>query len=73
MAEAPVAFPNDETTAEVIASRLRTEGIAARVDRGLYGDWQVPAPSSFERLAVVLLFVALGVGIAAILVLAVTR
>jgi len=33
-----VAFPSDETTAEVIASRLRADGIAARVDRGLYGS-----------------------------------
>lgn len=38
-----MAFPNDETTAEVIASRLRADGIAARVDRGLHGSWQVPA------------------------------
>jgi hypothetical protein len=37
-----VAFPNDETSAEVIASRLRADGIAARVDRGLHGSWQVP-------------------------------
>jgi len=43
MAEVPVAFPSDETTAEVVASRLRVDGIAARVDRGLYGSWQVPA------------------------------
>jgi hypothetical protein len=43
MTEVPVAFPNDETTAELIASRLRAAGIAARVDRGLYGSWQVPA------------------------------
>ena len=43
MAEVPVAFPNDEPSAEVIASRLRAVGIAARVDRGLYGSWQVPA------------------------------
>jgi hypothetical protein len=41
MAEVAVAFPNDETTAEVVASRLRAEGIAARVDRGLSGSWQV--------------------------------
>lgn len=38
-----MAFPSDETTAEVIASRLRADGIAARVDRGLYGSWQVPS------------------------------
>lgn len=44
MGEVAVAFPNDETTAEVIASRLRVDGIAARVDRGLHGSsWQVPA------------------------------
>jgi hypothetical protein len=42
MAEVAVAFPSDETTAEVMASRLRAEGIAARVDRGLAGSsWQV--------------------------------
>jgi hypothetical protein len=42
VAEVAVAFPSDETTAEVIASRLRADGIAARVDRGLYGSsWQV--------------------------------
>jgi hypothetical protein len=102
MAEVAVAFPNDETTAEVIASRLRADGIAARVDRGLYGSaWlsargQVTvfvdervaerahkilgttprtarAPSPFERLAVVFLFIAVAVGIAAIVMLAVTR
>jgi hypothetical protein len=43
MAETPVAFPDDETTAEVIASRLRAAGIAARIDRGLFGTGQVPA------------------------------
>ena len=44
MAEVAVAFPNDETSAEVIASRLRADGIAARVDRGLIGStWQVSA------------------------------
>jgi hypothetical protein len=44
VAEVPVAYPNDETTAEVIASRLRADGIAARVDRGLVGTtWQVSA------------------------------
>ena len=41
MAEVAVAFPNDETSAEVIASRLRSAGIASRVDRGLLGAWQV--------------------------------
>ena len=36
------AFPNDEPSGEVIASRLRADGIAARVDRGLSaGIWQV--------------------------------
>ena len=43
MAETPVAFPNDETTAEVIVSRLRAAGITARVDRGLFGSGQVSA------------------------------
>ncbi len=42
MAEVPVAFPSDETNAEVMASRLRAAGIATRVDRGLSGSsWQV--------------------------------
>jgi hypothetical protein len=42
MAEVAVAFPSDETSAEVVASRLRAEGIATRVDRGLAGSsWQV--------------------------------
>lgn len=43
MAEIPIAFPNDETTAEVIAARLRAAGITARVDRGLFGSRQVSA------------------------------
>lgn len=43
MAELPIAFPNDETSAEVIASRLRAAGITARVDRGLFGSGQVSA------------------------------
>jgi len=43
MAEIPIAFPNDEATAEVIASRLRAAGITARVDRGLFGSGQVSA------------------------------
>ena len=103
MAEVPVAFPNDETSAEVIASRLRADGIAARVDRGLSaGIWQISsrgqvtvlvdeavaarahkilgttpraaeAPSSFERLAVVFLLIALVIGLAAIVMLVVTR
>jgi hypothetical protein len=43
MAEISIAFPNDEATAEVIASRLRAAGITARVDRGLFGSGQVSA------------------------------
>jgi hypothetical protein len=43
MAEIPIAFPNDEASAEVIASRLRAAGITARVDRGLFGTGQVSA------------------------------
>lgn len=43
MSEVAVAFPNDETTAEVIATHLRAEGIAARLDRGLAGSYQVPS------------------------------
>ena len=43
MAEIPIAFPSDETTAEVIASRLRAAGITSRVDRGLFGSGQVSA------------------------------
>lgn len=40
-----MAFPSDETTAEVIATRLRAGGIPARVDRGLWGSgYQVPLP-----------------------------
>jgi hypothetical protein len=42
MSDIAVAFPDDETSAEVIASRLRAEGIAARVDRGLYGAYLSP-------------------------------
>lgn len=41
MGEIGVAFPSDEASAEVIRSRLRTAGIASRVDRGLFGAWQV--------------------------------
>ncbi len=41
MGEVAVAFPRDETAGEVIASRLRADGIPARVDRGLAGSWQV--------------------------------
>jgi len=43
VAEVPVAFPSDEVSAEGIASTLRVAGIAARVDRGLHGSWQLPA------------------------------
>lgn len=43
VAEVPVAFPNDQVSAEEIAARLRVAGIAARVDRDLHGSWQVPA------------------------------
>lgn len=43
MAEIPVAFPNDEVSAEEIAALLRAAGIPARVDRGLHGSWQVPS------------------------------
>jgi hypothetical protein len=42
VAEVAIAFPDDETNAEVIASRLRAAGINARVDRGLFGTGQVP-------------------------------
>ncbi len=43
MREVAVAFPGDEPTADVIASRLRTAGIPARIDRGLWGSgYQVP-------------------------------
>jgi hypothetical protein len=41
MAEVGVAYPPDEASAEVIASRLRSAGIASRIDRGLFGAWQV--------------------------------
>lgn len=52
MREVPVAFPNDETSAEVIASRLRTEGIPARVDLGLAGSFQVPSSRGHARVLV---------------------
>ena len=43
MREVAVAFPGDEPSAEVIASRLRAARIPARVDRGLFGSgYQVP-------------------------------
>jgi len=38
--EIGVAFPNDETSGQIIADRLRAVGIFARVDRGLYGSYQ---------------------------------
>ena len=40
MKEIGVAFPNDETSGQIIAERLRAAGIFARVDRGLYGSYQ---------------------------------
>lgn len=40
MGEVGVAFPNDEASAEIMASRLRVAGIAARVDRGLNASYQ---------------------------------
>jgi len=40
MREVGVAFPNDETSGQIIADRLRAAGIFARVDRGLYGSYQ---------------------------------
>ena len=103
MSEVAVAFLNDETSGEVVASRLRADGIPARVDLGLYGSTRqvssrgqitvlvdeavaarahkilgtapraAKAPSLVERLAVVLLFVALLIGLAAIVMLVVTR
>ena len=39
MAEVAVSFPRDETTAELIVSGLRLDGVAARVDRGLAGAY----------------------------------
>ena len=41
MAEVAVAFPGDEPSAHVIASRLGAAGIPARVDRGLAASYQV--------------------------------
>ncbi|MDQ2953102.1 MAG: DUF2007 domain-containing protein [Chloroflexota bacterium] len=43
MSEVAVAFPNDEVSAQIIASRLRAEGIPSRVDRGLNGAWLTAA------------------------------
>ena len=48
--EIAVAFPDDEATAELIAGRLRTEGVAARVDRGLHASWQVAARGQMSVL-----------------------
>ncbi|HET8567461.1 MAG TPA: hypothetical protein VFM93_00560 [Candidatus Limnocylindria bacterium] len=42
MPEVAVAWPDDEATAGAIVSRLSADGIAARVDRGLWGSYQVP-------------------------------
>lgn len=42
MAEIAVAFPPDEASAGVIVSRLAVDGIAARIDRGLYGAFLAP-------------------------------
>jgi hypothetical protein len=41
MREVAVAFPTSEAAGEVIAQQLRSEGIFARVDRGLSGSYQV--------------------------------
>jgi hypothetical protein len=43
MREVAVAFPPDRVSAEVIASKLRAEGIPCRVDIGLAQTWEVPA------------------------------
>ncbi len=48
MKEVAVAFPNDEATGEVLASRLRAAGIWARVDRGLWGTWQAGTPGQIS-------------------------
>lgn len=45
-----MAFPNDEPSAEAIAAGLRAAGIAARIDRGLHGSWQVPAQGQITVL-----------------------
>jgi type III secretory pathway lipoprotein EscJ len=50
MGEVAVAFPFDETSGEVLASRLRAEGIRARVDRGLYGVWLTAQPGQITVL-----------------------
>ena len=50
VAEVPVAFPNDEVSAEEVAARLRAAGVAARVDRGLHGSWQLPAQGQMTVL-----------------------
>ena len=41
MKEVAVAFPGDEPSAHVVASRLAAAGIASRVDRGLAASYQV--------------------------------
>lgn len=38
-----MAFPNEEASAALIVDRLGVSGIAARIDRGLHGSWQVAA------------------------------
>jgi len=59
MAEVAVAFPNDETSTEVIASRLRSDGIAARVDRGLIGStWQASASALVIGVVAIVITVA---------------
>lgn len=50
MREVAVAFPRDEVSAQVLASRLRAAGLWARVDRGLYGSWQVGSPNQITVL-----------------------
>lgn len=50
MSEVAVAFPEDEATAQVMASRLRAAGIATRLDRGLHGSWQLPAQGQITVL-----------------------
>jgi hypothetical protein len=50
MSEVAIAFPNDETSAQVIVSRLQVDGIAARVDRGLHAGWLTPAQGQMRVL-----------------------
>ena len=42
MREVAVAFPPDRVSAEVVASKLRAEGIPCRVEIGLAQTWEVP-------------------------------